>query len=273
MTQTIRRRTHRIGHRNRENLAARRHTEILRRLAATPAVGVAELSALFAVSRETIRRDLKALARRGALDVVHGGATRREAHEPALDHRAAENAAGKAAIGRLAAGLVQDGMVVLLDSGTTTLAIARALPERRELTICTGSLAIAQILCRVPGFRVYLFGGEIDANDDATTGIDVIDAVGRFRVDIAFLGGGGMAVDGEVTDYQRAGAELRSRMIAAATQAWFVLDRSKFGRLTPVRIPGFWTARGLVVDAPLPAPAQEALSVRGLRVLVAGEGG
>ncbi len=269
-TRTPRRRT---GRHTRENLAARRHTEILRRLAAAPAVGVAELSAFFAVSRETIRRDLKALARRGALAVVHGGATRRETHEPALDHRAAENAAGKAAIGRLAAGLVQDGMVVLLDSGTTTLAIAHALRERRELTICTGSLAIAQILCRVPGFRVYLFGGEVDANDEATTGIDVIDAVGRFRVDIAFLGGGGITADGEVTDYQRTGAELRSRMVAAATQAWFVLDRSKFGRLTPARIAAFWTAHGLVVDAPLPVPAQEALAARGLRVLVAGANG
>ncbi len=273
MTQTTRSRTARAGHGTRENLAARRHTEILRRLATAPAVGVAELSVFFAVSRETIRRDLKALARRGALEVVHGGAMRREAREPALDHRAAENAAGKAAIGRLAAGLVQDGMVVLLDSGTTTLAIAQALQDRRELTICTGSLAIAQILCRVPGFRVYLFGGEVDANDEATTGIDVIDAVGRFRVDIAFLGGGGIAADGEVTDFQRAGAELRSRMIAAASQAWFVLDRSKFGRLTPVRIPGFWTARGVVADATLPASAAEALAARGLRVLVAGEGG
>jgi DeoR family glycerol-3-phosphate regulon repressor len=251
-------------------LAARRHEEILARLAAEPAVGVADLAAMFGVSRETIRRDLKFLARRGRLSVVHGGAARRAAEEAAFAERAAENAAGKAAIGRLAAGLVENGMVVLLDSGTSTLALAEALAARRRLMICTASLPVARLLCRQPEVRVHLFGGEVDPGEEATTGIDVLDAVGRFRVDIAILGGGGLAEDGEVTDYTRAGAELRSRMIAAAVQAWFLLDQSKFGRLTPVRIGNFWSARGLIVDAPLPAGPRAALAARGLAVRVAG---
>ena len=96
-------------------IAARRHDEILKRIAATGIVSVEELAKAFGVSRETIRRDLKALAERGRLDVVHGGAARREVVEAAFDQRSHENAEGKAAIGRAAADLVEDGMVVLLD--------------------------------------------------------------------------------------------------------------------------------------------------------------
>jgi len=253
-------------------LAARRHGEILRRLSAAGSVGVGEVAAFFGVSHETIRRDLKQLAARGQLDIVHGGAARREANEPALDKRESENAEGKAAIGRFAATLVEDGMVVLLDSGTTTLAVARALPAKRNLTICTGSLAIAQLLCRVPGSRVHLLGGEVDPNDEATTGIDMLDAVARFRVDVAFLGGGGLAPDGEITDYTRAGAELRGRMIRGAACAYFVMDHAKFGRLTPVRIPNFSAAAGLIVDAAPPLPTRAALAAHGLRLMVTGNG-
>lgn len=250
-------------------LATRRHDEILQRLATAGSVGVGDLADFFTVSRETIRRDLKLLAERGQLEIVHGGAARRETHEPALDQRAAENDQGKAAIGQFAATLVQDGMVVLLDSGTTTLAVARALLAKRALTVCTGSLAIAQLLCRVPGSRVYMLGGEVDPNDEATTGIDVLEAIARFRVDVAFLGGGGLTADGEVTDYTRAGAELRGRMINAATRSFFVVDQTKFGRLTPVRIPNFSSVAGIIVDAAPPPPARSALAEHGVRLMIA----
>lgn len=254
----------------RKPLAPSRHDQILHRVAAEGAVSVAELAGAFGVSRETIRRDLKHLAERGQLGIVHGGAARLETQEPALDRRAAENIAGKKAIGQAAAALVQDDMVVLLDSGTTTIEVARALQSRRGLTICTPSLPIALLLCHAPGNRVHLFGGEVDPNEEATSGIDALEAAGRFRVDLAFLGGGGLAPDGEVTDYTRAGAELRGRMIAAAGRAFFLLDSTKFQRLTPVRIPYFWSASGLIVDASLPPGPRSAVAERGLTIMVAG---
>lgn len=250
-------------------LATRRHNEILQRASAAGSVGVGELARLFSVSRETIRRDLKYLAERGRLDIVHGGATRRDAQEPALTQRLADNAAGKAAIGRRAAALVSDGMVLLLDCGTTTLAVAHALHDRQGLTVCTTALAIAQLLCRLPRTRVHLLGGEIDPAEEATTGIDVLEAIARFRFDLAFIGGGGLTPDGEVTDYTRAGAEQRGRMITAAAQAWFVIDQTKFHRLTPARIPHFIGAAGLITDAALPPPTAAALARRGVAWLQA----
>ncbi|QND37150.1 DeoR/GlpR transcriptional regulator (plasmid) [Sinorhizobium meliloti] len=256
---------------NTRALAPRRHEEILRRVASEGSVSIAELAAYFDVSRETIRRDMKLLADRGQLDVVHGGATLFEATEPALVLRSGENAAAKAAIGRKAAELVKDGMVVFLDSGTTTLAVAHALGGLRDLTVCTTGLAIALHMCRQPQVRVHMLGGEIDPAEEAAVGLDALEAIGRFRVDIAFLGGGGLSPDGEVTDFTRNGAEQRSRMIAIAGKAYFVLDSSKFGRLTPLRIPGFHQAAGVIVDTPPPPTISEALGRKGPRLVVAAE--
>lgn len=254
---------------NARALAPRRHDEILRRLAADGTVSITELAGFFDVSRETIRRDLKHLAERGQLDLVHGGATLFEGTEPALTQRSQENAAAKAAIGRAAAGLVQDGMVVFLDSGTTTLAVAHALSGRQNLTICTTSLAIALHMCRQPHVRVHMLGGEIDPAEESAVGIDALEAISHFRVDVAFLGAGGISPEGEVTDFTRNGAEQRSRMVAAAAKAYFLLDSSKFGRLTPMRIPRFEAAAAVIVDMPAPQAIHEALERRGPRIIIA----
>jgi DeoR/GlpR family transcriptional regulator of sugar metabolism len=250
-------------------LAPRRHDEILKRIAVEGSVSITELAGFFDVSRETIRRDLKLLADQGRLDLVHGGARRFETIEPVMSERSKENAPGKAAIGRAAADLVDDGMVVFLDSGTTTLALAHALDARQNLTICTASLAIALYMCHLPNVRVHMFGGEIDPGEEAAVGIDALEAISRFRVDVAFLGGGALSPNGEVTDFTRAGAEQRSRMVAAAHKAYFVLDKTKFGKLTPLRIPRFELAAGIIVDARPPASIVEALAKRGPQLIVA----
>jgi DeoR/GlpR family transcriptional regulator of sugar metabolism len=250
-------------------IAARRHDEILKRIARTGTVSVEELARRFGVSRETIRRDLKALADRGRVDVVHGGAARREAVEAGFDERSQENIEGKAAIGRAAAALVEDGMVVLLDSGTTILEVARALSAKRNLTVCTNGLANAQLLCRVAGTRVHMLGGEIDATEEAAVGVDVIAALDRFRVDVAFVGAGGLSHGGEITDYVRAAAEQRSRMLLAAGRAYILVDHTKFGRLTPIRIAEAERAAALIVDRAPPVMMAESLERRGLSTIVA----
>ncbi len=250
-------------------LAPRRHGEILRRLAADGTVSITELAVHFDVSRQTIRRDLKQLADRGQLELVHGGATLFEPTEAAFTERRGENAAAKASIGRAAAALVRDGMVVFLDSGTTTLAVSHALADRKDLTICTTSLSIALQMCRQPQVRVHMLGGEIDPAEEAAVGIDALEAISHFRVDVAFLGGGGLSPDGDVTDFTRNGAEQRSRMVATAGKAYFVLDSSKFGRLTPLRIPRFELAAGVIVDRRPQEAICEALKRKGPAVIVA----
>lgn len=228
-------------------LAIRRHNEIVQRLRAAGSVGVGELAKTFGVSHETIRRDLKLLADQGHLDVVHGGAARRGMMEPSIAQREGENADGKAAIARMAAGMAAEAASVLLDSGTTTEALAYELVGHPGLTIFTNSLNHALTLCRVAGNRIVMLGGEIDNNDEATFGTGTASGIDSVRADIAFIGVGGFAEDGGLTDYSLVAAETRGKMIIAG-RAWLLADQTKFDRRTPFRVPNMDKVVGVIVD-------------------------
>jgi DeoR/GlpR family transcriptional regulator of sugar metabolism len=228
-------------------LAVRRHNEIVQRLRAAGSVSVGELAKTFSVSHETIRRDLKLLADQGHLDVVHGGAARRGMMEPPIAQRIGENAEGKAAIARTAAGMVQEAASVLVDSGTTTEALAYELVGRPGLTVFTNSLNHALTLCRVAGNRIVMLGGEVDNNDEATFGTGTATGIDSVRADIAFIGVGGFAEDGGMTDYSIVAAETRGKMILAG-RAYLLADQTKFTRRTPFRVPNMDRCAGVIVD-------------------------
>jgi DeoR/GlpR family transcriptional regulator of sugar metabolism len=250
-------------------LAITRIDRIRQTLDAAGSVSVASLAGTLGVSRETIRRDLKLLAGQGRANLVHGGAARRTVTEPALATRAAANASGKAAIGRAAASLVSEGMVILIDSGSTTFGLAAALAQRTDLTVITNSLPIALLLSRSPGMKVIALGGEIDANDEAAFGVETIAALGHFRADLAFLGVGGISADAELTDYTRLAAEQRHAMMKAARSVHILADHTKFERDTPVRIAPVAHIAGLIVDQPLPESIARAAAGQRWQVMMA----
>ncbi len=249
-------------------LAIRRHNEIVQRLRASGSVSVGELADLFAVSHETIRRDLKLLADQGHLEIVHGGAARRGMMEPTIAERGGENAEGKKAIARTAARMVQDGTSVLIDSGTTTAALTYELVGRPGLTVVTNSLNHAIALTRVPGNRIVMLGGEVDNNDEATFGIGAAAGIDSIRVDVAFIGTGGFAEDGVLTDYSVVAAETRGRMILAG-RAYLLADQTKFARRTPFRVPNLDKAVGVIVDRMPDRALAGAWSSLGLEIVVA----
>ena len=228
-------------------LAVRRHNEIVQRLRASGSVSVGELADIFGVSHETIRRDLKVLADQGYLDVVHGGAARRGMMEPSIAERGGENADGKALIARTDARMVADAGSVLVDSGTTTAALSYELVGRPGLTIFTNSLNHAVTLCRVSGNRVIMLGGEVDNNDEATFGTGTSTGIDSVRADVAFIGVGGFAEDGGMTDYSIVAAETRGKMILAG-RAYLLADHTKFTRRTPFRVPNMDKCAGVIVD-------------------------
>lgn len=243
-------------------LAIDRHGQILQALDMQGSVSVSDLAERFDVSMETIRRDLKLLAEEGRLVTVHGGA-HRLSFEPSLSRRTIENAGGKAAIGRAAADYVEEGMAILIDSGSTTWALAQALTTQRDLTVLTNSLPIALLFARTKAIKTIMLGGEIEPNDEAAFGLDTLDLINKYRVDIAFIGAGGISETGQFTDYSRLAAEQRARM-ADSAQARFVLaDHTKFSKRTPVPIPITKPINGLITDR-LPKGEAAVLAVTGL---------
>lgn len=255
-------------------LAVRRLSEILRRVHAAGSVSVVELAAAFDVSRETIRRDLKLLADRGELEVVHGGAMRRDTLDipppPTRAPREASN--GRALIGQLAAGLVEDGATILLDSGALAAALIPGLLTKRDITVCTHSLSHALALVRHPLIRVFMLGGQVDATEEASFGIDTVLALDGYSCDLAFIGARGFTAEGEPTDTTRHGAELRARMLLAAKRPYLMADHTQLERTTPVRVPNSERAAGLLVDRAPSGPLAEAFRSKNLPVMIAGTG-
>ena len=249
-------------------LAVRRHNEIVQRLHAAGSVSVGELAQSFGVSHETIRRDLKLLADQGHLDVVHGGAACRGMMEPSIAQRGEENAEGKAAIARAAVGLIGNATSVLIDSGTTTEALARELALKPGLTIFTNSLNHALTLCRIAGNRVVMLGGEVDNNDEATFGTGTATGLDAVRADVAFIGVGGFAEDGGMTDYSVIAAETRGRMLLAA-RAYLMADQTKFHRRTPFRVPNMDKCAGVIVDRMPDKALAAAWTARGWEIVLA----
>ncbi|WP_322016018.1 DeoR/GlpR family DNA-binding transcription regulator [Paraburkholderia sp. J12] len=250
-------------------LAEQRHQYILSQVNRNGALSVAELVRELHVSRETIRRDLNTLAARGLLITTHGGALSGDRREPDLDTREAANASAKRAIGERAAEFVPDGASVIIDSGSTTHAVARALTDRHRLTVYTNDWRIALLLGRRNENRVTLLGGELSDQEEATFGLDTVQQLGQYHADYAFVGAGGISLDGWLTDYSRMVAEVRSRMLLATGCAIVVADHSKFGRVTPVRINGFERARYVITELAPEKSVARAIAARGPELLVA----
>lgn len=250
-------------------LIEKRQQVILDRLARDGAVAIAALARMLRVSRETVRRDLNTLAARQLLKKTHGGALARQSAEPSLSARREVNAEGKRRIGAAAARLAPDGASLIIDSGSTTQALAQSLVEHRRLVIYTNDLNVARILSRRNGNVVHLLGGQLLDHEDATAGWETAMQVAQYHVDIAFIGVSAIAHDGTLTDYERDGAELRSRMLAAAQLPVLLADHSKFGSTKPVTVGNLEKARRLVTDVAPDAGVKRRLAALGIKVIVA----
>jgi DeoR family glycerol-3-phosphate regulon repressor len=253
----------------RDFIAEQRHRLILERLGADGAVAVGRLSADLGVSRETIRRDLHVLAQAGHLLKRHGGAISVARVEPDELQRSQTNAEGKRRIGLHAASMVPAGATVILDSGTTARCVADALAKRRDLTIITNDVGICRRLFRREGLRVMLLGGTIQGHEEATLGPDAVEMLGRYHGDFAFVGAGGITADGYLTDFSREAEALRARMLQNARTACVIADHTKFGRVTPVRVPAFGRGHLLITDRAPERRLRDALAQRGVQLIVA----
>lgn len=223
------------------------------------------LAATFGVSRETIRRDLFALASTGALQRLKGGARRLRLHaEGSFRERMAEHAAAKAEIARRLPGLIAPGDTLFLDTGTTTLACADALRQIDRLTVITNSLGIARTLSG-DGRRVFLLGGLHMPGNDQTVGPLAIEQIGRFQADHAVLTVAALDAAGAMdADFDE--AQIARAMIAHARNVIVVAPSAKFGRRAAFAVCRLDEIDVLVSEREPDAPLAAALAVAKVEV-------
>jgi DeoR/GlpR family transcriptional regulator of sugar metabolism len=216
-------------------------------------VSVNALAARLSISTETIRRDLKQLELRGEARRVYGGAVtdRRDADQPFAD-RLRVRAREKARIGAAVAPLIEDGMKIFVDTGTTTLAFARHLLGRPKVGIHTNSIDIAQLLCSDPDADVTVIGGTLRPLYKALFGPGAIKAVEERFFDLAIMGICTVHATHGFMDFGPDEALLRRATLAQSRRSIMLADSSKFGRLGSIKTFELTDVDVLVTDAPLP---------------------
>jgi len=210
-----------------------------------------ELVRAIGVSESTIRRDLESLDLSGSIKRTHGGAiySGEVRSMPAFEERTATAAAEKRAIGLAAAGLLDDGDTVLLDGGTTTMEVARALVGRR-LQVVTNSLPIAQLLASSQQTDLILIGGYIYPRTGVALGPLAIATMQSIRVRTAILGAGGIVAEG-IYNSNSLLVETERQMMECGQEVMIVADHTKFGRLALARLCGLEDVDQVVVDSAL----------------------
>lgn len=210
---------------------------------------VEALAARFAVSAETIRRDLALLVDSGAVQKVHGGARAMRMHsEGSFEERMAENALAKQVIGQKLAALIEPGETLFMDTGSTTLACAEALRAVPRLTIITNSVRIAQTLAQGSTARVLLLGGRFVPGNDQTIGPDTVAQIAAFRADRAILTPAAIDPEAGIMDSDLDEAQVARCMNKHARDTIIVAALAKFGRRAAHRVCRFEDVNILVTE-------------------------
>jgi DeoR/GlpR family transcriptional regulator of sugar metabolism len=228
-----------------------------------------ELVKVLGVSESTVRRDLEALDAAGTVKRTHGGAvfSGEVRAMPALEDRVMTATAEKRAIGRAAAALLEDGDSVLLDGGTTTHEVARALVGR-PMQVVTNSLTIAQLLASSKETDLILIGGYVYPRTGVALGPLAIATMQGIRVRTAILGAGGIVSEG-IFNSNLLLVETERQMMSCGQEVMIVADHTKFGRQALARLCGLEAVQQMVVDPALPEGYRAMLEAAGVFIHLA----
>jgi DeoR/GlpR family transcriptional regulator of sugar metabolism len=248
-----------------------RKQKILETLQEDRQVTVARLSDRFGVSEVTIRRDLGELEEEGFLRRVHGGAVAvdRIPPEPPVIQRMRHRQASKEAIGEAATELVADGDAIFLGSGSTVAYVARHLVNRKNLTVITNALTVANELALAEDITVVMTGGVMRQAELSLIGHIVESSLEDLRVDKVIIGMRAISVtEGMTHDYLPEVVTDRA-IIQMADHLIVVADHSKFERVAPAFIAPVSRITSLVTDSKIGTDTLDALKTAGVRTFVA----
>jgi len=241
-------------------------------------VSVVELSEAFGLSQATIRADLETLSSQGLLLRTHGGAIAagRSELELSFDVRRRLHVEAKERIGAAAAALVHDGEAILLDASTTSLAIATRLKTRRELTVITNSLAVANELVDAHSVTVLMPGGFLRRDTLSLVGPQPADpSAGRydailkdFNVQTAFVGAKGLSFEKGLTDVNSLEVATKRELVRLAHRLIAVVDGSKWGQVSFVSFASLDQVHMVITDSSAPADMVAVLRERNIDVIV-----
>lgn len=247
----------------------KRRAHILEALRYTPHVRIATLAQRFAVTTETVRRDLDELSRQGLVNRAHGGAVARPMGvQPPISTREQSTANERRRIAEKAASLVSPGQVLMIDAGSTTTQLAwRLCTTGESLTVITNSYPAAAALSASQA-RIIVCPGEFNASEGGVFGQDTTAYLEQFNANTAFIGASGIAESG-ITDVNRAAAWVKRTMIDRCKHAYLLVDHTKFNVHVLEVVTTLDALQGIITDQAPPAPLARALAESGISLHVA----
>lgn len=257
-------------------LARQRQEVIVDEVRRSGAVQVSDLVVRLGVSDMTIRRDLDALARRGFVEKVYGGATStvgRSTDEPGFEAKSVRQLAEKEAIAAEAAELVRPGTAIGLSAGTTTWTLARYLDDVADLTVVTNSVRVADVLGqRGRSDRSVVLTGGVRTPSDALVGPVAVRSLRSLHLDLVFLGVHGMSARAGLTTPNLHESETDRALAEAANRLVVLADHAKWATVGLCTIVGLDEVDVLISDDGLPDDAREGLAANAGELVVADVG-
>lgn len=249
-----------------------RRNEILELLHHNGKVLVSELSERFGVSEVSIRNDLADLEAEGKLSRVHGGAISAydSYYNMSLVQRSNTNRPEKDNIAARAAELIRDRQTVMMNAGTTTLAVMKKLAESgKDIKIVTNSIVLALEGAKAPNLHITLLGGEINPEYQYVYGTLTLGELDDFYADAFIVSADGIAPGGGLSTYYDQEVDICRKMIRNSKKVIAVLDSSKIGKVTYRRIAPCEEIDVLVTNASADPAAVKTLTDRGMDAVLA----
>lgn len=248
-----------------------RQLQLLEEVRQRQSASVEQLAEILDVTLQTVRRDIQKLADMGLLVRFHGGVRMPSATVENIAHprRQTMHADGKARIAKAVAQAVPNDCSLILNIGTTTEAIAKALMHHRGLRVITNNLNVAAILSSNAECEVIVAGGVVRTRDRGIIGETAVDFMRQFKVDIAIIGVSAMEADGTLRDFDLREVKVAQTIIQQSREVWLAADHSKFERQAMVELAKLHQIDRLFTDAPPPADFAHLLQEAEVQCIVA----
>lgn len=249
-------------------MSNRRKQQILSLLNSSGFLSAQDLAKHFNVSTETIRRDLVSMEEEGLLKKIRGGAvaTTHTVSEIVYQNRKTLFPGEKREIARAAAELVKDGDTVIIMSGTTTLAMAEFLAEKKDLTVITNSILLAAELANYESINIHCLGGHVRNGNYSISGSLALQNAGIFNADKLITGVGGLTAEQGITDFILDEAMLLRCCMEAAAEVIALADHSKFDTSTMYNVCPAKRIQHLVTSSLVPSSTLEQYHKLGIQI-------
>jgi DeoR/GlpR family transcriptional regulator of sugar metabolism len=250
-------------------LKEERQRRILEILGREGRVVATDLQQALGVSGYTVRRDLDELSEDRRLQRVHGGALARSPVAATYEDRRTQSVEGKAAVARAAASLLEPGQTVILDGGSTALALVDAMPDGHTGTVVTHSPPVAAALGGRPGIEVVIVGGTLDRRAMVAVGAQAAETYGRITADVCFLGVWSLHPTAGLSTGYHEEAELRRVLLGRADRVVGLASRDKLGTTAQFGFGPATALTHLAIEPGLPAALIEPYAELGIHVVCA----